>query len=142
VAVVCFDSSAFVKLLVDEEGSDLAARVWADADLVAASRLAYPEVRAALSAACRSSRLAGDAERRARAGWENFWSATRVVELGEQVSVAAADLAGKLVLGGADAVHLATALTFSEIDPVVVTWDLRLHQAAGAAGLRVAPREL
>ena len=139
MAVVYFDSSAFVKLLVEEDGSDIAARVWADADLVVASRLAYPEVRAALSAARRGARLDRDADRRVRRGWDGFWSATRVVELSEPVAVAAADLAGKLVLGGADAVHLATALTLMETDPVLVTWDLRLHQAAGEAGLRVAP---
>lgn len=139
MAAVAFDSSAFVKLLVEEEGSQVAARLWAEADLVVACRLAYPEVRAALAAARRGARLDGAGERRARATWEGFWSATRVVELSEAVAIAAAALTDRLVLGGADAAHLASALTLSEIDPVLVTWDLRLHTAAGETGIRVAP---
>ncbi|MEO7443145.1 MAG: VapC toxin family PIN domain ribonuclease, partial [Acidimicrobiales bacterium] len=39
----------------------------------------------------------------------------------------------------ADAVHLASALTLVEADPILVAWDLRLRTAAVAAGLRVAP---
>lgn len=44
------DSSAFVKLLIEEEGSDLAARLWDRCDAAIPSRMAYPEVRAALAA--------------------------------------------------------------------------------------------
>ena len=142
MAVVCFDSSAFVKLLVDEAGSDIAARLWADADVVVANRLAYPEVRAALAAARRAARLDMASERRARRDWDGFWSATRVIELSEAIAGAAADLVGRLVLGGADAVHLASALTLAEVGPVLTTWDLRLHTAAAEAGLRVAPAHL
>ena len=45
-----FDASALVKLLVDEPGSDLAARVWDESDAVVTSRISYPEVAAALAA--------------------------------------------------------------------------------------------
>jgi hypothetical protein len=47
VTIVYFDSSAFVKLLVEEDGSDLAATLWDGCDAAVSSRLAYPEVRAA-----------------------------------------------------------------------------------------------
>ena len=49
--LVYFDSSAFVKLLVEEAGSELAAELWDGSDATVASRLAYPEVRAALAPA-------------------------------------------------------------------------------------------
>ena len=39
MAVVYFDSSAFVKLLVEEVGSDLAAKLWDVCDAAVASRL-------------------------------------------------------------------------------------------------------
>jgi len=142
MAVVAFDSSAFVKLLVEEDGSEVAARLWAEADLVVACRLACPEVRAALAAARRAGRLNGGGARQARASWEAFWSATRVVELSYEIANAAAALVDRLVLGGADAVHLASALALSDTDPVLVTWDRRLHVAASQAGLRVAPMSL
>ena len=142
MALVCFDSSAFVKLLVDEEGSDLAARLWDQADLVAASRLAVPEVSCALAAAGRAGRLGPTAERRARRDWDELWSATRAIELTDGIATSAASLAGTHILGGADAVHLASALAMAQAGPILVAWDLRLRTAALAAGLLVAPRRL
>ena len=55
--LVYFDSSAFVKLLVEEAGSELAAELWDGCDAAVASRLAYPEVRAALAGAARNRDL-------------------------------------------------------------------------------------
>jgi hypothetical protein len=40
----CADSSALVKLVVDEVGSDIAAALWNAYDVALSSRLAYPEV--------------------------------------------------------------------------------------------------
>jgi hypothetical protein len=50
VPVICLDSSAMVKLLAREAGSGLAAQLRDGCDTAVASRLAYPEVRAALAA--------------------------------------------------------------------------------------------
>jgi uncharacterized protein len=139
--VLClFDSSALVKLLVEEDASDVAARLWDEADVVLASRLAYPEVRAALAAAERAARLTSASRRRAADSFVEFWRAIRVVEVTAHVSESAARLADRFVLGGADAVHLASAQLLSAAgDVVIVTWDARLHRAAGASGLAVAP---
>ncbi|CAN5281916.1 hypothetical protein BH20ACT5_BH20ACT5_10470 [soil metagenome] len=57
MSIVYFDSSAFVKLLVQEDGSDLAATLWDGCDAAVSSRLAYPEVAAALAVAGRAGRL-------------------------------------------------------------------------------------
>ena len=51
MTIVYFDSSAFVKPVVDEDGSDLAAAQWDGCDAAVSSRLTYPEVCAALAAA-------------------------------------------------------------------------------------------
>lgn len=72
MGLVYFDSSAFVKLLVEEQGSDLAAALWDGADAVVSSRLAYPQVRAALAAAGRGQRLRRADRARAEASWETF----------------------------------------------------------------------
>jgi hypothetical protein len=42
MTLVYFDSSALVKLVVEEEGSELAAELWDGCDAALASRLAYP----------------------------------------------------------------------------------------------------
>ena len=79
MTIVYFDSSAFVKLVVEEEGSEVAATLWDGCDAAVSSRLAYPEVRAALAAAGRAHRLDPAEQRRADVLWEDFWAATRTV---------------------------------------------------------------
>lgn len=134
-----FDSSAFVKLVIDEDGSELAATLWDDASVVTASRLAYPECRAALAAAERAGRLRPAARRSATRTFEGLWAGVRVVELSPQVADLAAALTDEVVLGGADAVHLASAVLLGDSDVVLVTWDTRLRDATIALGLRGAP---
>ena len=108
--LVYFDSSALVKLVVQEEGSDLAADLWDSCDAALASRLAYPEVRAALAAAGRNHDLSNDDLDTAEHAWEQYWAAMRPVELTAAVERHAGQLARSHALRGADAVHLASAL--------------------------------
>lgn len=133
-----FDTSAVVKLLIDEDGSHLAARLWDDASAVAASRLAYPECRAALAAARRANRLTQAARVTATRSLDELWEELRVVELSPQIAALAGALSDEAVLGGADAVHLASAVLLGGDDTVVVTWDGRLRAAALSLGLVVS----
>jgi uncharacterized protein len=142
VALVYFDASALVKLLVEEQGTDLAAQLWDGCDAPVASRLAYPEVCAALAAATRNHALAEDEADTAARSWEEFWAATRPIELTATVERRAGELARTHALRGADAVHLASALAVGDAGLVVAVWDKRLHTGARAAGLRVAPATL
>jgi len=139
VAIVYFDSSALVKLVVDEEGSDLAAALWDGCDAAMSSRLAYPEVRAALAAAAGDQRIDTRSFQTAQGDWETFWSATWPVELTVAVERHAGRLADAYALGGADAVHLASALAIGPSDLVVAVWDRRLRDGVISAGLRIAP---
>jgi predicted nucleic acid-binding protein len=142
VPLVYFDSSAFVKLLAEEAGSDLAAQLWDGCDAAVASRLAYPEVRAALAAAARNHDLAeadlDDAER----AWDGYWASTRPIELSAAVEQRAGQLARTHALRGADAVHLASALAIGDPGLVLAAWDRRLHAGAQAIGLLTAPAQL
>ena len=142
MALVFFDSSALVKLVVEEAGSQLAWELWDGCDAALASRLAYPEVRAALAAAARNYDLREDDLRAAEQAWENFWAATRPVELTPSVERRAGQLARDHALHGADAVHLASALAIDDPALVVAVWDRRLHAGALASGVQVAPADL
>jgi uncharacterized protein len=142
MALIYFDSSALVKLLVQEEGSDLAAELWDGCDAALASRLAYPEVCAALAAAGRNHDLSHDDLEVAEQTWEQYWASVRPVELTVAVERQARQLARTHALRGADAVHLASALALADPDLIIAAWDRRLHGGAGAAGLHVAPAEL
>jgi predicted nucleic acid-binding protein len=142
VTLVYFDASAFVKLLVEEEGTDLAAALWDGCDAAVSSRLSYPEVRAALTAAARHHLLAPDELASAERAWEEYWDATRPVELTREVEHLAGQLARDRALRGADAVHLASALALGDIDLIVAAWDRRLLAGARAVRLGVAPAGL
>jgi hypothetical protein len=140
--LVYFDSSALVKLVVEEAGSELAAELWDGCDAAVASRLAYPEVRAALAAAARNHDLTEGELDAAEQAWDGYWAATRPVELTAAVERQAGQLAKAHALRGADAVHLASALAIGDPDLVLSAWDRRLHAGARAAGIRVAPAQL
>jgi predicted nucleic acid-binding protein len=139
MTIVYFDSSAFVKLVVNEDGSDLAATLWDGCDAAVSSRLAYPEVRAALAAAGRDRRLDAADQHRAEGMWENYWAATRTVELTQAVTAHAGQLASEHALRGADAVHLASALAVGVAETLFAVWDQRLRAGAQAAGVQLAP---
>lgn len=138
--IVYFHSSAFVKLMVEEDGSELAASLWDGGDAAVSSRLAYPEVRAALAAAGCARRLSAADQTRAEAAWEDYWAATRPVELTESVTVHAGQLAGLHSLRGADAVHLASLLAVGGAETVFAVWDQRLRAGAKAVGARLVPQ--
>jgi uncharacterized protein len=142
VTVAYFDSSALVKLVVDEPGSDDAALLWDGADAVLTSRVAHPEVRATLAAAHRDGRLDEEAHLAAKAEWEAFHQALRLVELTPQLEADAGDLVERHALSGFDAIHLASALTLTELPLIVATWDARLLRAAKTAGLDSLPARL
>jgi uncharacterized protein len=142
VALVYFDSSALVKLVLDETGSDVVATVWNACDAALSSRLAYPEVCAALAAAGRNHDLTESEASAAAREWEIFWSSMRPIELSPDVERAAGELAVLHRLRGADAVHLASALALGSQEVTVAVWDKRLHAGAAAAGLRVTPATL
>lgn len=139
MAIVYFDSSAFIKLLIEEDGSDLVAALWDGCDAPVSSRLAYPEVRAALAAAGRAKRLDAVDQRRAEQAWESYWAAVRAVELTDIVTEHAGQLAGRYRLRGADAVHLASLLAVGGDQTLFAVWDERLRTGAHAAGAQLAP---
>lgn len=142
MALVYFDSSALVKLLVDEPDSDLVADLWNGCDVALSSRLAYPEVCAALAAAGRNHDLAAEEVRSALELWDEFWMSLWPVELSVNVETVAGAMASSRQLRGADAVHLASATVVEDSGLIFAVWDKRLHGAAVRAGLSVAPSTL
>lgn len=137
-----WDSSAFVKLLVDEAGSEAAERLWNDPSPTAASRLVVPEVSAALAAARRAGRLDRASHDAALREWHGYRSEVDVFEVTPAIASHAADIAVTHPMSGADAVHLATALALEQTAVVIATWDRRLAAAAAAEGIAVVPSDL
>lgn len=132
------DTSALIKLIVVEEGSDVAAELW-NTYPAACSVLAYPEARAALAAARRARRLTPRAHNRAVAELDALHHEVVIVGVDDALARRAGELADERALRGYDAVHLASALALGPDETILVTWDRDLGNAAVSAGLAIAP---
>jgi predicted nucleic acid-binding protein len=127
-----------IKLIVVEDGSDLAAELWAGPDPTASSILSYPEGRAALAAARRQDRLGEEEHAHALAAFEEVHADLITVGVDADLARRAGELAEDLGLRGYDAVHLATALELGDGEVVLATWDRDLAHATERVGLGLA----
>lgn len=127
-----------MKLVVVEDGSELAAKLWGSAYPAASSILIYPEGRAALAAARRLNRLTKKDHEEALAAFEELCEDLIRVGVDQELAHNAGEYAEDLGLRGYDAVHLATALELGDEEVVLVTWDRGLARAAEQVGLGIA----
>lgn len=130
------DTSALLKLVIDEDGSDQAATIWTSADTVASVALITVEARAALAAASRGRRITAKQHADARRELEVLLADLHIVEPTEELIGEAAALAEAEGLRGYDAVHLAAALLVGAT--VLSSADTELCAAAERRGLHIA----
>jgi len=135
---VYFDTSAIVKLVMIEEGSDRADALWDASDLLVTSRLSYAEARAALAAARRSGRLTRKGMEDARSALDGRFEELDQAEVTPDLVRSAGDLAEEHGLRGYDAIHLASALSLEAPELTLVTWDHDLAIAGERVGLGLA----
>lgn len=126
------DSSAMIKRYVAEDDSDAAdATLLADPDWVT-GRHSFVEVGLAIH------RRLGEIERRvATAAFERDWQRTFVVALDDVVCRRAAELGITTGSRSLDALHLAAAERAGGRSVPIVTFDVRLAQAARSLGFGV-----
>jgi predicted nucleic acid-binding protein len=136
--IAYLDTSAVVKLVVSEPGSDDAMRIWSAARSVASSVLLYPEARAALKRAARERRLTPPQLRSATFAFERLWA--QIARIGVTTALArrAGALADEQDLRGYDAVHLASAEWLRSDELVFVAADRELGAAARRLGFVIA----
>jgi len=135
--IAYFDSSALLKLFLPESGSEEAKLVWGSGIRRTTSRIAHAELACALGAAVRRGRLAHPD---AGAVDGTFLRRnTDLIEADDGIVTGAAVLGVRHGLKGLDAIHVSSALSLREFDPLVVSWDERQRAAARAEGLPVYP---
>ena len=108
--------------------------------MVATSRVAYPEARAALARRQREAAITRGALARAVSALDRDLRRFVVVELSAKVARRAGELAERRALRGFDAIHLASALEMEELTgaaPSFCCFDDRLREAASAEGLSI-----
>ncbi|MQA87875.1 MAG: PIN domain-containing protein [Streptosporangiales bacterium] len=134
--IAYFDTSAFLKLVLEESGSDRARYLWRSCQEAVSSVLLYAESRAGLAMAHRLGRLSEFG--RAREAVESLYAATHTVTADDHLIRRAGQLAEHLALRGYDAVHMASAELLRGPDLVFVSADNRQAEAAGVLGLAIA----
>ena len=132
--ILYLDTSALVKAVSDEQGTEDAQRMWFSADAKFRSRVTYAEARAALARAHRSGRSNPSEHAVACRELEIHWEEVETVEVTDDLVRFAGDLADRRALRGYDAVHLASALTLGD-EVLMATWDRELSDAASEEGL-------
>lgn len=134
--ILYFDTSALVKLVMEEDGSDVVAELWKGGHPVASGVMTYAEGRAALAAARRAKRLTASQHSLALADFDARASELIWIEVDERLSRHAGEHAEAIGLRGYDSVHLATALELSD-EVAMITWDAELRRASESVGLPV-----
>ena len=139
------DTSALIKLYVEETHSDAVARTLADADAIATSLLAYPETRATLARAQREKRLRPTDFRQALTQFQHDWASFVVLATHHSLMLHAGELAERHALRGADAIHLASAIQLaqdlqtSSAPMAFLAFDIPLTRAAAREHLSLHP---
>jgi predicted nucleic acid-binding protein len=134
------DTSALVKLYLDEAGRNVVTAAVAAEEVVATQELAYIETHAAFSRAERDGRLTHEELDRLRGEFERDWPSYFVVRVSPPLLEQAVKLVDSFALRAYDAVHLSAAQTLlpEAADGMLFgCFDRRLNNAAAVLGMRV-----
>lgn len=110
--ILYLDTSSLAKIYITEAGSDDVRALVEHAAVVATSRIAYPELRAALARRRRERTLRPADFTFAKQAFEEDWPRYVVVDVTSAICREAGDLAERYELRGFDSVHLAS---FAEV---------------------------
>lgn len=135
--ILYLDTSALVKLYVEEPLSQELTVAVTEAEAVATSLIAYTESRAAFARARREARLSLPVYRRIVETFVEDWPRYISVAVTDRLVKNAGDLAAKRGLRGYDALHLASALSLCQQVTIPVTF-LAFDQALSLAAKREA----
>jgi len=138
--ILYLDTSAVVKLYVEEAGSQEVKEAVSESRIVSTSRVAYVEGMSAIARKYREGefskeeyeQVVGDLDR----DWDNYF----IIEVSEGVAKLGGELTSRHPLRGFDAIHLASALLLQSRSRMEVSFscfDERLEVAAKAEGLMV-----
>ena len=145
MSIIYLDTSALLKLYIQEKQSEEVSALLEAADGAGTSILTYTEMASAMARAVRM-RLISDSE--AKSAWKNFlgnWPEFTRLKIPSQLTEHAATLAWEYGLRGYDAMHLAAALTWQEAleTPIcLATFDRLLWSAGKKASISIWPENL
>lgn len=136
--ILYLDTSSLVKLYLEEDHSDSVRRWVEEAEIVATSRVAYPEAMAAFVRRFREGNLSKKGFGSIHGSFSKEWPQIAAIGMDE---IAAGELAIRHGLRGFDAIHLEAAVAArNEADDALVTFssfDEKLNAAAVGEGFQI-----
>jgi uncharacterized protein len=138
--ILYLDTSSLVKLYAPEMETTAVKRLVDAAEVVATSRLAYVEARAAFARKRRERGVTPKDYRDLLRDFNHDWETYFVVDVSDALVKLAGRLAEKHALRGYDAVHLASAVTVRRQGDRPISFscfDARLSRAARREGLKI-----
>lgn len=136
------DTSALIKLLIDEPNSAQIHQATERAELIAACRITWAEAMAAMARRQRDDPTSADEIESARERLSMLWPSFIIVEVSQQLVEAAGRFADGFALRGYDSVQLAAAYELhvnADQKVLFACYDRRLNQAAQLLQLEVLP---
>lgn len=133
------DTSALIKLYVEEAGADRVEAAVEKAEVVATSVVAYAEARSGLARRHREKDFTASEYQGIVSELDASWRGYERLGLTEELALEAGTLADNHALRGFDAVHLASALRLAQRFPhsTFLAFDSRLSAAAERTSLSV-----
>ena len=136
------DTSALIKLLVDEAQSDRMRQISATVDAIGVCRISWAEAMAALARRQREDPISNEDLEQARQHLIQSWNTFLIVEVSQPLVETAGHFADVFALRGYDSVQLAAAHelhVYAEKNVIFASYDRRLNQAAQLLQLLVLP---
>jgi uncharacterized protein len=139
--ILYLDTSAFVKIYVDEPGAHLIRSVAKGAEILVTSVIAYAEVRSAFARRRRFGDFSAETLARIKSQFERDWPEIETVPIDDQKARRAGEFAEIYRLRGFDAIHLASAEYFQRsLGPMTFAcFDADLARAASSCGMTLLP---
>ena len=134
------DTSALIKIYIQEIGSQQIKQELANASSVAVSRVTWVEAHAAFARRVREQVQDASVFEFAKKALQEDWPSYVVTEVTSTLTVVAANYADAFALRAYDSVQLASAIEVKRIaqSPVLFAcYDLRLNKAASLLGLDI-----
>ena len=143
IPLLYLDTCAWLKLYVEEDGSEAVHAAVEQAEQTYTHLIAYAELRAALAKAQRMNRLTAEQKAVLLPVIEQDWETLNVILPTEMLIKRAGNLADQFGLRGYDSIHLAAAEAISlQIMPqplIFACFDRHLNESAKLLGMTILP---
>lgn len=140
--MICYlDTSALVKLYVEETGTREVQELVGKSKIMATSIVAYAEASSAFKRGFVEKIICEKEYNLCNSNFKNDWRSYLIVNIDSSLIFLAGDLAEKHNIRGFDSIHLASVIVLREkisnMDILFLCWDKKLAESAAREGFKI-----